>query len=74
MICGQCEAVCPQGALELVDPSLEGTMDNKIGDMGFSKLIGNYLRGRRSVRHYKNETVDRKVLEEVMDIVRTICR
>lgn len=70
MICGQCEAVCPQGAMELVDPSLEGTMDNKIGDIGSSKQIGNYLRGRRSVRHYKNETVDRKVLEEVMDIVR----
>jgi len=70
MRCGQCEAVCPQGALELVDPNLQGTIPNKIDFKGSPEQIGNYIRSRRSVRHYENKMVDREVLEEVMDMVR----
>lgn len=70
MKCGQCEAVCPQGAFEVIDPDLKGVFNNKIDFKGSYEQIGNYIRSRRSARHYKTETVDRKILEEVMDIVR----
>lgn len=68
--CGQCEAVCAQSALELVDPSIERTGNNRINFKGTSEQIGNYIRSRRSIRHYKNKIVDKKILEDVMDIVR----
>ena len=70
MRCGQCEAICPHGALELIDPNLQGTIPNEIDFKGSPEQIGNYMRSRRSVRHYENETVDGEVLEEIMDIVR----
>lgn len=70
MRCGQCEAVCPQGAFEVIDPDLKGAFNNKIEFNSSYEQIGNYMRGRRSTRRYKTETVDRKILEEVMDIVR----
>ncbi len=70
MRCGQCESVCPQGALELIDPTLEGVVNNKTDFKGSPEKIGNYMRSRRAVRHYKEDTVDKKVFEEIMDIVR----
>lgn len=70
MKCGQCEAVCPQGALELTDPHLEGVINNKITFKGTPEQIGNYMRGRRTVRNYKSETVDKNILEEIIDITR----
>lgn len=70
MRCGQCEAVCPQGAFEVIDPDLKGAFNNKIEFNISYEQIGNYMRGRRSTRHYKTEIIDRKILEEVMDIVR----
>lgn len=70
MRCGQCESVCPQGALQLIDPYLEGVPNNKIDFKATPDQIGNYMRSRRSVRHYKTETVDKEILEELMNIVR----
>jgi nitroreductase/NAD-dependent dihydropyrimidine dehydrogenase PreA subunit len=70
ILCGHCEAVCPTGALLLDDPRLiPAGFPPQPSEIEPARL-GAYLRARRSIRRYKEEPVERVILEKLMDIVR----
>ncbi|MFZ7128055.1 MAG: nitroreductase family protein [Desulfobacterales bacterium] len=68
--CGHCVAVCPHGALDhaevplaecpSIDPSL--TISRAQAEQ--------FLRTRRSVRHFQNRAVDRETLQRLIEIAR----
>ncbi|MFA6282204.1 MAG: nitroreductase family protein [Candidatus Omnitrophota bacterium] len=68
--CGHCFAFCPKGSIKL------STMDVKDAfSLDYSKLpspeqVKLFLKGRRSVRCYKNDPVSREAIEEILDIAR----
>ena len=65
--CGHCLAVCPQGAISVLGrhPSgstpLQDTLPNPI-------RLETLIKGRRSVRHYKEKDVDPSLIKELLDI------
>lgn len=68
--CGHCEAICPEGALEHQSLPLL-TSPLHVGKSTLSAVeAGIYFRSRRSVRHFLPNLVDKKVIEEIMDVVR----
>lgn len=70
IICGHCEAVCPSGSLHLDDPRLDPAV-HLSQDAGIeAERLGAYLRMRRSIRRYREEPVERAVIERIMDVVR----
>jgi nitroreductase/NAD-dependent dihydropyrimidine dehydrogenase PreA subunit len=67
--CGHCEASCPQQAIYLESSGLQGSpllTAEKIS----KEEIDRHIRSRRSIRRHKNESVDKKTLEALMDTVR----
>jgi len=67
--CGHCEASCPEGAINISGSELESPMVD-ISSKISSEDMGSYMRNRRSIRNYKNRTIPRETIEEIMDIVR----
>ena len=65
--CGHCLAVCPQGAISVLGrhPSgstpLQDTLPNPT-------RLETLIKGRRSVRHYKEKDVDPSLIKELLDI------
>ena len=69
VLCGHCEAVCPEGAL--VHSQLQGEDLASPDALGIKQdQLAAYFRSRRSIRNYSRKPVDKKVLQEVMDVVR----
>jgi len=66
--CGHCLAVCPYGALSLSAMSLDSCQQLKPGWRIPPDKIELFLKGRRSVRIYKPEPVERITLEKLIDI------
>lgn len=65
--CGHCMAVCRSGALVLASMSLAGCQPlDKDWKIPYEKLA-QFLKGRRSIRVYKEETVDRAIIEKIID-------
>jgi nitroreductase/NAD-dependent dihydropyrimidine dehydrogenase PreA subunit len=68
--CGHCEAICPENVITVQAPSL---VDAGVADVnhGITKdQLRRYFFGRRSVRNFKEDPVDRAALEELLDVVR----
>jgi len=68
--CGHCVASCPKGALDHAAAPLSGQIvsdRDKLPDFETAFL---FLRSRRSIRVYKNETVPRETLLLLIDIAR----
>lgn len=68
--CGHCEAVCPSGAIALPD---EGAMlpEPIVDGLAISpEAVAQFLKTRRSIRAYKDKEVDRKTLENVLEVTR----
>ncbi len=66
--CGQCTAVCPAGAVHLngTDPD---TL-SPVQDFPAAESLAALIRGRRSIRAFKDESVPRETLLQALDIVR----
>lgn len=69
-VCGHCAAYCPTGALHLQDdlppaPALDPTLAPLT-----QPQLTQYLRSRRSVRAYKKEPVERRIIEGILDTAR----
>ncbi len=64
--CGHCQAICPTASITLDghNPTLLEPM-LKAPD---KKIITDLIKRRRSLREYKPEPVDKKLLEEIIDI------
>ncbi len=64
--CGHCMAICPQGSIQL-DQFGEGTLkDRKLKVSG--KQVEHFLKGRRSVRAFRNESIGRDLLERLINL------
>jgi nitroreductase/NAD-dependent dihydropyrimidine dehydrogenase PreA subunit len=66
--CGHCLAVCPTGALSM-DWSSAKDLQPVSPFIDADKLKGHFL-GRRSIRQYKNETLEKQTLTDLIDIAR----
>jgi nitroreductase len=67
--CGHCEAMCPEGAINISGPELEAPMED-ISSKISPEDMGNYMRNRRSIRNYKKRAIPHGTIEEIMDVVR----
>lgn len=68
--CGHCEAVCPQNAIQVNFEKLLRVPDQDGTEKLTPKQIKAYFFGRRSIRAYKPDPVDREIFKEMLDIVR----
>jgi nitroreductase/Pyruvate/2-oxoacid:ferredoxin oxidoreductase delta subunit len=68
--CGHCAAVCPHDALQLtaVDTAMRQISDSSC--LPSHDQLVQLIRGRRSIRAYKEEAVDRDVIEQVIGLAR----
>lgn len=68
MQCGHCIAVCPVNAVSITNYPQEGIeeYDKERFDISSDNLL-NFIKFRRSVRHYKNKTVEKEKLERVLE-------
>jgi len=70
MMCGQCEAYCPQQALTLdylVDEKIRVTPEDLVMD---SRKLALYMKARRSVRHFTEQPVPKELISEVLEVAR----
>ena len=66
--CGHCVAVCPTGALNLSTMNAaECEVINPDWNPG-EKVIGSYMKARRSIRRFRKEPVEKDKLKELIDI------
>ncbi len=68
--CGQCEAFCPNEAVEVIGTDLFKMDIPKNQPAITAEQIKSYFPMRRSIRRYKQQPVDRKTLEQLLDVVR----
>lgn len=70
--CGHCEISCPSGALTLdylCDKEMKKESPVEPGGMS-PDLLGTYIKGRRSVRHFTSQKVDKEKILQMLDIAR----
>lgn len=67
--CQHCMVVCPTGAVSVLGKKPEDSMDIA-GNLPTADEVEMLLKSRRSVRRYRQENVDRAVLERLMDVAR----
>ncbi|MEE4243518.1 MAG: nitroreductase family protein [Desulfopila sp.] len=68
--CGHCMAICPHGALRLDAfqvPSLPSFDNTLLPDV---EQMTQLIRGRRSTRVYRSKAVDRKTIEQLIQLAR----
>ncbi len=71
MLCGHCEAFCPAQALTL-DYRGEEKVSLADGDNAIEPdRLSLYLRGRRSIRHFRPEPVNRKTILDILEAARS---
>jgi nitroreductase/NAD-dependent dihydropyrimidine dehydrogenase PreA subunit len=70
MKCGHCEAACPEEAVTVNTPDAKDIAYNPDVTAITPEQMGHLMRFRRSIRNFKSSTVDKKILEDLMDIVR----
>src|SRR5512136_347985 len=68
--CGHCTAVCPHGALTLQTMPLEQCPPLQKGWQLQPEQVEQFLKGRRTVRMYKDEPVEQDVLSKIIDMAR----
>ncbi len=67
--CGHCIAVCPQGAVKAADPACASQVveyDPRTFDVPAENLL-NFIKFRRSVRHFQKRIPERDVLRQVIE-------
>ena len=68
--CGHCVAVCPQSALDNVKAPLDKQLLLDKNPVIDADTAARFLRARRSIRRYKQETVPREKILQILDIAR----
>ncbi|MCI6152274.1 nitroreductase family protein [Fusobacterium perfoetens] len=69
MMCGHCVAVCPTNAItfEGYEETQElKSLDSKIN----SEVFLNFVKSRRSIRHFKDKKIDRDIIEKLLEVGR----
>ena len=68
--CGHCFAFCPPGAIKLSTMDVQDSMRLDYSKLPSSEQIELFLKGRRSIRVYKDEPVAKEAIEKLLDIAR----
>ena len=68
--CGHCVAACPAGRLRHEQLPIEQCLPLEPDWRGTPEAIGQLIRGRRSIRHYRQDAVAKPVLLSVLDAAR----
>ncbi|NQU64674.1 MAG: nitroreductase family protein [SAR324 cluster bacterium] len=68
--CGHCVAVCPAEALTLRTLSPADCLPVNKSQHLSEEQAEHFLRSRRSIRNYKEKTVDREILQKLFDLAR----
>jgi nitroreductase/NAD-dependent dihydropyrimidine dehydrogenase PreA subunit len=68
--CGHCVAVCPTGAFahSIISPGDCVGIDKRL--LPSAETVEHFLKSRRSIRAFKQESVDHATLEKMLDIAR----
>ena len=64
--CGHCVLVCPHGALSLDGLDPKDLVPLSPSGLGYEQLVS-FLHARRSIRKFKDQPVDRAILEKVLE-------
>lgn len=68
--CGHCASVCPKGALSLESMPIETLKELPAGWRLSPEDVEPFFKGRRSIRAYKEDVVEKTVIEKIIDIAR----
>lgn len=68
--CGHCFAFCPPGSIKLSTMSVEDSVRLDHARLPNPEQVELFLKGRRSVRLYKDEPVEKKSIEKLLDTAR----
>lgn len=68
--CGHCFAVCPAGAIKLSTMDVKNSMPLDRSKLPNAEQVELFLKGRRSIRVYKDEPVAKESIEKLLDIAR----
>ena len=68
--CGHCFASCPHGSIKLSTMSVENAMPLERSKLPNAEQVELFLKGRRSIRAYKDEPVAKESIEKLLDIAR----
>lgn len=66
--CQHCLAVCPTGALSVLDKKPADSTPLQ-GNLPAPEKMQTLIKGRRSVRHYKDENIDQETLQKLLETV-----
>jgi nitroreductase/NAD-dependent dihydropyrimidine dehydrogenase PreA subunit len=67
MQCQHCLALCPTAALSILGRNPDDSQTIHPKDLPTLDSMITLVRGRRSIRHYRNENVDRALLKRLLD-------
>lgn len=70
LVCGHCVAVCPHGAFNHRQVPLESCLPIEKSNTVSRDQAVQFLRSRRSIRHFKQKTPSRKEIQELIEIAR----
>ncbi len=68
--CGHCFAVCPPGPIKLSTMNVESSTPLDHSKLPDARQVELFLKGRRSIRAYKDEPVTKGSIEKLLDIAR----
>jgi nitroreductase/NAD-dependent dihydropyrimidine dehydrogenase PreA subunit len=68
--CGHCFAFCPRGSIKLSTMDVKDAMRLDYAKLPSTEQVELLLKGRRSVRRYKDEPVTKESIEKLLDIAR----
>lgn len=64
--CQHCLAVCPMGAISILGKSPADSKPISPGDFPSFDQMAHFVRGRRSIRHYKSKNVDPALIKSLL--------
>ncbi len=64
--CGHCVAVCPNDAV--THPDFEMSNCHRIGEIAQPEALAELFKARRSAREFKNKTIEKAVIEDIIDM------
>jgi nitroreductase/NAD-dependent dihydropyrimidine dehydrogenase PreA subunit len=68
--CGHCFAFCPAGSIKLPTMSVEDSLSFTLAKLPSAEQVELFLKGRRSIRVYKDKPVEKESVEKLLDIAR----
>jgi len=68
--CGHCFAFCPKGSIKLSTMDVKDAMRLDYAKLPNAEQLELLLKGRRSIRRYKDEPVNKETIEKLLDIAR----